>query len=144
MNYSYNYNEDTQQYIITIGNKNIFIDNNIICELSDKLDLETEEEAIDCYLCDNNYITNDIQSELDKKAKKVKINKGITRKNSEKTEKIRKVDNIKLYLFDEIEKVLKDIAIITGRKNEVELSFCYQNDNYTLKLTRHRVKKEKS
>lgn len=143
MNYTYGYDEKSQKYLVTIGNKNISIDNNTICELSDKLDLETEEEAIDCYLCDNNYITNDIQTELDEKAKKIKIKKGITRKKSEKSEKVRKIDNIKLYIFDIIENAISEVATVTGRKNEIELSFYYENENYTLKLTRHR-KKEKS
>jgi hypothetical protein len=147
LEYSYIYDDNSQKYIVTIGNKNIYIDNNIICDLSDKLNLNTEEEAIDCYLCDNNYITNDIQSELDKKAKKVKINKGITRKKPEKTEKIRKIDNIKLFLFDIVENNLKDIATITYKLNEVEMDFIYNNESYTFKLTRHGKKwkrKEKS
>jgi hypothetical protein len=144
MAYTYDYDENKQQYIVNINNRIVTIDNKTIIDLSDKLDLEDETQAIDCYLSDRNLISNVEQNELDTKAKKIKISKGITRKEKKESNRVRKVDNIKLYIFNEIENSLKDIATITGRKNEVELSFSYENENYTLKLTRHRPpKKEK-
>ena len=58
-----------------------------------------------------------------------------------KTEKVRKVDNEKKYLFDIIAKALDSEVTEQTLKNEVELSFVYNANHYTLKLTKHRPPK---
>lgn len=64
-------------------------------------------------------------------------------KPRKKMEKERKVDDVKLFLLTVIKDHLLalDDLEITGMKNEVELSFRYQLEDYSIKLTRHRKKK---
>ena len=65
-------------------------------------------------------------------------------KPRKKMEKERKVDDVKLFLLTVIKDHLLalDDLEITGMKNEVELSFKYQLEDYSIKLTRHRKKKQ--
>ena len=60
-----------------------------------------------------------------------------------KAERTRKVDEDKKYLLTRIEGFIYNIDCnnIT-MKNEVELSFEYNNNNYTLKLVKHRPPKQ--
>ena len=56
---------------------------------------------------------------------------------------MRKVDENKRDLLDFMRnnlEMLEELAIIS-QKTETELHFTYKNDNYTLKLTKHRPKK---
>ena len=55
----------------------------------------------------------------------------------------RKVDLEKKYLLSEMAKVVETIATIQNIKTETEISFLYNNSEYTLKLTKHRKKSDK-
>lgn len=112
-----------------------------IDKLMDSLDISLAE-ACETWLADNDKIENEEQNALDKSAKgKRRYEKsGDARKKSTKE---RKVDENKRDLLDflrnELEMV-EDLAI-KGQKTETEVYFTYKNDEYTLKLTKHRPKK---
>lgn len=55
-----------------------------------------------------------------------------------KVVKERKVDTIKKHLFDLVINGIAEEVEQIERHNEVSIAFVYNNDNYSLKLTRHR------
>lgn len=74
--------------------------------------------------------------------------RGMARTSSEdepikkKKPKVRKVDTTKEKILKEIETLLAGMgATDTKLNNEVELSFTYNSDNYSLRLIKHRAKK---
>ena len=71
----------------------------------------SQADAIDLWLCDNDYEEDEEQIELDEKAKKVKINKDIVPKKAktERKKPIKVVSDEKKALFDEILNNLKDV-----------------------------------
>ena len=71
----------------------------------------SESDAIDLWLCDNDYETDENQTELDEKAKKVKVLHDIAPKKSVKERKppIKKVSSEKKELFSEILSDLEDV-----------------------------------
>lgn len=106
-----------------------------------KLDL-TYEEAVELWEDDHSDIIIPEVEEMTKKAKENFKAYVTTEKVKNKTiKRERKVDNDKLYLFDIIKTALTDTVTDTRLKNEVELNFNFKNENYTLKLTKHRNKK---
>ena len=62
-------------------------------------------------------------------------------KPKNKTVKDRKVDETKKHLFEIIIASLENEVDNGSLKNEVEYSFDYRNERYTLKLTKHRKAK---
>ena len=62
-------------------------------------------------------------------------------KPKNKTVKDRKVDETKKHLFEIIIASLENEVNNGSLKNEVEYSFDYRNERYTLKLTKHRKAK---
>ena len=52
--------------------------------------------------------------------------------------KERKVDTIKKHLFDLVINGIAEEVKQIERHNEVSIAFVYNNENYSLKLTRHR------
>ncbi len=55
----------------------------------------------------------------------------------------RKVDTVKLEIMQVIDDAICDIADnVEERKNETDLHFTYNGEKYSIKLTRHREKKE--
>ena len=64
--------------------------------------------------------------------------------NRKKTEKVRKVDEIKLIFLDEVSALVEDLgAVVINRKTETETTFTYEGETYTFKLTKHRPPKKK-
>lgn len=63
-------------------------------------------------------------------------------KPKNKTPKERKVDETKKHLFELIIASLENEVENGSLKNEVEFSFDYVGDRYTLKLTKHRPPKK--
>lgn len=83
----------------------------------------SESDAIDLWLCDNDYETDENQKELDEKAKKVKINHDIAPKKTENKRKPPKkvVSSEKQTLFNEIltnltENYGENVKILTENK----------------------------
>lgn len=62
-------------------------------------------------------------------------------KPKNKTVKDRKVDETKKHLFEIIIASLENEVDNGSLKNEIEYSFDYRNERYTLKLTKHRKAK---
>lgn len=60
-----------------------------------------------------------------------------------KTEKVRKVDETKGMLLNEVSALMEDLgAVIINRKTETETTFTYEGATYTFKLTKHRPPKK--
>lgn len=83
----------------------------------------SQADAIDLWLCDNDYEEDEEQAELDEKAKKIKINKDIVLKKSKKERKPPKkvVSSEKQTLFNDIlnhltENYGENVKILTENK----------------------------
>ena len=64
-------------------------------------------------------------------------------KPRKKAERERKVDEVKKEIIDELVACIsKNIGKVTKVKTETEIDFVYADEEFTLKLTRHRKKKE--
>ena len=64
-------------------------------------------------------------------------------KPRKKAERERKVDEVKKEIIDELVTCIsKNIGKVTKVKTETEIDFVYADEDFTLKLTRHRKKKE--
>ena len=64
-------------------------------------------------------------------------------KPRKKAERERKVDKVKKEIIDELVACIsKNIGKVTKVKTETEIDFVYADEDFTLKLTRHRKKKE--
>ena len=112
-----------------------------IDKLMDALDISLAE-ACETWLADNDKVENEEQNALDKTAKsKRRYEKsGDARKKSTKE---RKVDENKRFLLEIMQRALENEtnAVNFTVKTETELSFAYENEQYTVKLTKHRPKK---
>ena len=63
-------------------------------------------------------------------------------KPRKKTEKVRKVDEEKGFLLQHVKDTLEDLGAETKLiKTETEVTFTYNGNNYTIKLTKHRPPK---
>lgn len=60
-----------------------------------------------------------------------------------KTERVRKVDETKGMLLNEVSALMEDLgAVVIARKTETETTFTYNGATYTFKLTKHRPPKK--
>lgn len=129
------------------NDKNINIPDKELQNLMKTLDL-TEEEAIQVYLDDNDYTTNEEVEELTKKAKINKTDKIVVQSKVEKakTERKPKENPLKTsiinYLFNYLVKntSLLDVKITNSTKS---IDFIAENKHFTLNLVEHRPKKDK-
>ena len=79
--------------------------------------------------------------EMTQKAKQVKRYEQAD-KPKEKKKKERKVDETKALILGKLHKTLETFVKITNVKTETEISFVYNDEEYTLKLTKHRKGKQ--
>lgn len=86
----------------------------------------TEEELIDAAKAEIGY--------------KGEYTKSATKKKSP-VKRERKIDDEKLFLISLLANCLADKEIMVNMENEVKLHFEYNNNPYTVTLTKHRVKK---
>lgn len=101
----------------------------------------SKEEAIQMWLEDNDYETNEIVEELTEKAKK-------NIKRYEQSDKKRKTSTKERKVDDEKKSFLEGFrifaegkgGIVTSTKNEAEFSFSFGENDYTVKLVKHRKK----
>lgn len=78
---------------------------------------------------------------LDKKAKSVKHYEKAD-KERKKTTKERKIDNDKLEILEIVQKALiKEMKISANIEKEIAIHFQYKDNEYSLKLIKHRLKK---
>lgn len=123
--------------------KGFDVDDNKIDEYVEKLDLSIAE-ACDLILEESGKIEEDETTkqaikDAEKNAPR-RYEKSDTKRKT--TKKERKVDETKGYLLNEVSALMEDIgAIVTNRKTETEVSFTYNGESYTFKLTKHRPPK---
>ena len=101
----------------------------------------TKEEAIEMWLDDNDYTINETVEELTDKAKKNIKRYEHSDKERKKTTRERKVDEEKKGILEILSEALNNQNIPHDTKNEAEISFCYGENNYTVKLIKHRKPK---
>ena len=120
--------------------KSLNIPDNELELLSQKLDI-SREEAIQCWLEDNDYTESEETIELTAKAKQniKRYEKSDKKRKSGARE--RKVDEEKKHLLSCVNVLLEGMNIQTIVKNEAEISFTYGDNNYTFKLIKHRKEK---
>jgi hypothetical protein len=100
----------------------------------------SREEAEQLWEDDQNDFIGEEGEEMTRKAKEIKrYEKGD--KPKVKTKKERKVDENKKLILDKLHKALETFVKITNVKTETEISFVYNDEKYTLKLTKHRKEK---
>ena len=99
----------------------------------------SREEAEQLWEDDQEDFIGEEGEQMTQKAKEIKrYEKGDKPKS--KTKKERKIDETKKEILDILHKALEPLVKITNRKTETEISFVYNDENYTLKLTKHRSK----
>jgi hypothetical protein len=128
---TYNYN--SKDYIVPDAE---------VDKLVDALNISMAE-ACELWLADNGDIENEEQEQANKNAQKNKRRYEQSARPRKKAEKERKIDYNKADLFQ----IIKDAFLnepeltVTGQKTETELHFTYYDEQYTIKLTKHRKKK---
>ena len=125
--------------------KDINIPDNEIKVLMKTLEL-TEQEAIETWLDDNDYTTNEQVEELTKKAKVNGTTKICARVNVEnkKVERERKANPTKALIIDQLWQKLAEIEHISNLKvgnKEKLITFSLNGNDYKLDLVQKRAKK---
>lgn len=118
------------------------IPDNAIDNLVDNLEISIAD-ACELWLADNGKITNEEQEKANKQAEKAPRRYEQGANPRKKVEKERKVDINKGYLLEIIKNALVNDGNCTNfvQNNEVTLDFTAFNDEFTIKLTKHRKKK---
>jgi len=121
---------------ITINNKVIDIPNAEIENFKSKYNL-SEDEAVQLWLEDNDYLENE---EVNKLMEKTKGQRHYEKSNKARkaTTRERKVDEEKKAILNK----LMESFSVDSIKNEAEFSFHIGENNYTVKLIKHRPPKE--
>lgn len=101
----------------------------------------SREEAEQLWEDDQEDYIGEVGEEMTRKAKEVKRYEKADKPKS-KSKKERKIDENKLLILDKLHKTLETFVKITNRKTETEISFVYNDESYTLKLTKHRKEKQ--
>lgn len=102
----------------------------------------SKEEAEQLWEDDQEDFIGEEGEEMTKKAKEIKRYEKADKPKGERKPKERKVDLDKKKLLELCEKALEDYVFDLTVKTETEISFEFQNENYTLKLTKHRKPKK--
>lgn len=132
---------------IKVDNKVVKIPQKEINNLMKTLEL-TEQEAIQTWLDDNDYTTNEVVEELTKKAKENKttlINKARENVENKKTTRERKENPTKALIIAEIFNKLAEIEGISQLKVENKeklVTFSLNGNEYKLDLVQKRAKKQ--
>ena len=102
----------------------------------------TPAEAVQLWLDDNDYTTNETVEELTTKAKQnIKRYEQSDKKRKTST-KERKVDEEKKRFINGFRIFAEGLgAVVTSTKNEAEFSFTFGDNAYTVKLVKHRPPK---
>lgn len=103
----------------------------------------SKEEAIQLWLDDNDYTVNEEQQKLCEKSKEMGRHYEKSTKPRKKTVKERKVDEEKKHLLGCIKVLVEGLgAVVTNIKTETEISFNYGDNEYVIKLIKHRKPKD--
>ena len=130
---------------VKVNNKLVKIPQKELDNLMKTLEL-TEQEAIETWLDDNDYTTNEQVEELTKKAKANGTTKIGARVNLEnkKVERERKANPTKALIIEELTEKLKQIDGISQLKVENKeklITFSLNGNDYKLDLVQKRAKK---
>ena len=130
---------------VKVNNKVVKIPQKEIDNLMKTLEL-TEQEAIETWLDDNDYTTNEQVEELTKKAKVNGTTKICARVNVEnkKVERERKANPTKALIIDQLWQKLAEIEHISNLKIENKeklITFSLNGNDYKLDLVQKRAKK---
>lgn len=101
----------------------------------------SKEEAEQLFTDDMEDFIGEEGEKMTEQARKTRRYEKSNTPKKERKPKVRKVDENKACLLDILHKTLTPIVKITNIKTETELSFVYNNEEYTLKLIKHRAKK---
>lgn len=132
--------------IIEFNNKNVNIPDKEIAQFVKSLDI-TETEAIEMWLDDNGYTTNEEVESLTKKAKANKTDKIVVSdktKPRKKTERAPTENPDKEFLIVQLYQALTGLDNITALKitNKTKIiEFVYNNKSFKLDLVQKREKK---
>lgn len=121
--------------------KDINIPDKDIEKLKTSLDLSTQE-AVETWLDDHDYISNE---EADAMTEKAKANRRYEKSDAprKKTTRERKVDAEKGGLLAAIKTAVEAFGgAVSSVKNEAEFSFTFNGNSYTVKLVKHRPPKK--
>lgn len=137
----------------TLNGRTIKIPDKDIQNLQTTLEL-SKEEAIETWLSDNDYISDETVEELTKKAKENRITGKIHGAKAETAKKERKprekkenplkkqiISGIHDYFLDEIGHVFPKNTTITVRNDEKYIDLCVDGIEFTINLVQHRTKK---
>lgn len=136
--------------LYTVGNKNINIPDAEIKKLQTALEL-SEEEAIQTWLSDNDYISDETVEELSEKAKKNRISatiheaKAENKVKKERKPREKKENPLKRQIIDAIfaglSENLPENAVIDIKNDEKYIDLTINGIEFTVNLVQHRVKK---
>ena len=101
----------------------------------------TQDEAIQLWLEDNDYLENEVVNELVEKTKGQRHYEKSTKERKASTRE-RKVDEEKKYLLNLLINAINTENCIDSVKNEAEFSFTFGENAYTVKLVKHRPPKK--
>ena len=138
-----NYVENGNYFTIELENgKNVKVAKKWIDTACQKLDIDIDT-ALEMWLEDNDYLENEEQNELDKKAKTNKIKLGATEKTErKKVVRERKPNIIKENIIKNLENCVKSFANDVKVENVGKIiTFSYENKQFKIDLTEKRVKK---
>lgn len=136
--------------LYTVGNKNVNIPDAEIKNLQTALEL-SEEEAIQTWLSDNDYISDETVEELSEKAKKNRISatiheaKAENKVKKERKPREKKENPLKKQIIDAIfaglSENLPENAVIDIKNDEKYIDLTINGIEFTINLVQHRVKK---
>lgn len=136
--------------LYTVGNKNVNIPDAEIEKLQTALEL-SEEEAIQTWLSDNDYISDETVEELSEKAKKNRISatiheaKAENKVKKERKPREKKENPLKRQIIDAIfaglSENLPKNAVIDIKNDEKYIDLTINGIEFTVNLVQHRVKK---
>lgn len=128
---------------VKIDKKTIIIKDSEIKKLMQTLDI-TEQEAVETWLFDHDYATNEQVEILSKKAKANKTDKivAIDKTTRKPVERVAKENPTKEFLVNQLYQALQPIvqSIEITNKNKL-IEFCYQDKQFKLDLVEKRQKK---
>lgn len=138
-----NYTENQNYFTIELENgKNVKVAKKWVDTACQKLDIDVDS-ALEMWLEDNDYLENQEQNELDKKAKENKIKLGATEKTErKKVVRERKPNIVKENIIKNLESCVKSFATNVKVENVGKIiTFSYENKQFKIDLTEKRVKK---
>ena len=138
-----NYVENGNYFTIELENgKNVKVAKKWVDTACQKLDIHVDT-ALEMWLEDNDYLENEEQNELDKKAKTNKIKLGAIEKTErKKVVRERKPNIVKENIIKNLENCVKSFANDVKVENVGKIiTFSYENKQFKIDLTEKRVKK---